>query len=193
MGHAFLDQDFEDVRHVIDTTITSTRDDVVGIFDFGPPVRREGAIVMVQQDDTSRSGVGPFLGVLGVSGLTIAFVTLRGSKRRQGDETRYKRKALATYLRDHLAGADTAIQMVQGLRTAYRSNPEGALFESLYEQFREDRAAVEALLAELGLSGVSQTTGGSCDRHRPSCGGWRHARRSVAVADARGACHRRAR
>ena len=98
---------------------------------------------------------GPILGTLGALGLTIAFVALRRSKRRQGDQDGDKRKALATYLRDHLAGADTAIQIVQGLSDAYRGGPEGALFESLYEQFREDRGVVEGILAELGYTSRS--------------------------------------
>ena len=102
------------------------------------------------QDGTTRSNAGPILGALGAMGLTIAFVALRRSKPRQGDQDRDKRRALATYLRDHLAGADTAIQVVEGLRDAYPGGPEGALFESLYDQFREDRGVVEGILAELG-------------------------------------------
>ena len=107
------------------------------------------------QDGTTRSAAGPILGALGALGLTIAFVALRRSKPRQGDQNRDKRRALATYLRDHLAGADTAIQMVQGLSDAYRGGPEGALFESLYEQFRDDRGVVEGILAELGYTSLS--------------------------------------
>ena len=106
------------------------------------------------QDATTRSEAGPILGALGALGLTIAFVALRRSKPGQGDR-RDKRRAFATYLRDHLAGADTAIQMVQGLSDAYRGVPEGALFESLYEQFREDRGVVEGILAELGYTSRS--------------------------------------
>jgi hypothetical protein len=98
---------------------------------------------------STRSGAGPILGTLGALGLTIAFVALRRSKPRQGDQDLNKRKAFATYLRDHLAGADTAIQVVEGLRDAYPGGPEGALFESLYDQFREDRGVVEGILAEL--------------------------------------------
>ena len=102
------------------------------------------------QDAATRSDVGPILGALGALGLTIAFAALRRSKPRQGDQDRDKRRAFTTYLRDHLAGADTAIQMVRDLGGAYRGVPEGALFASLYEQFREDRGVVEAILAELG-------------------------------------------
>jgi hypothetical protein len=110
---------------------------------------------MVRVQDATRSDVGPILGALGALGLTIAFVALRRSKPRQGDQDRDKRRAFATYLQDHLAGADTAIQMVRGLGGAYRGVPEGALFASLYEQFREDRAVVEAILAELGYTSRS--------------------------------------
>ena len=106
-------------------------------------------------DDTTRSNAGPILGALGALGLTIAFVALRRSKPRQGDQDLNKRKAFATYLRDHLAGADTAIQVVQGLRDAYRGGPEGTLFESLYDEFREDRGVVEGILAELGYTSRS--------------------------------------
>ena len=107
------------------------------------------------QDGSTRSDAGPLLGALGALGLTLAFVARRGSKHRQSDGTGDKRKALATYLRDHLAGADTAIQTVQGLSDAYRGGSEGALFESLREQFREDRGVVEGMLAELGYTSRS--------------------------------------
>ena len=105
---------------------------------------------------TTRSDAGRILGALGALGLTIAFVALRRSKPRQGHQDADKRRAFATYLRDHLAGADTAIQMVQGLSNAYRGGaPDGALFESLHEQFREDRGVVEGILVELGYSSRS--------------------------------------
>ena len=101
----------------------------------------------------AESDAGPILGVLGALGVTIAFVALRRWKPRDQDGD--KRRALATYLRDHLAGADAAIQMVQSLGDAYRGGPESALFESLYEQFREDRGVVEGILAGLGYTSWS--------------------------------------
>jgi hypothetical protein len=104
---------------------------------------------------STRSGAGPILGTLGALGLTIAFVALRRSKRREGDQDGDKRRAVATYLREHLAGADTAIQIVHDLTEACRGGPERALFESLYEQFREDRGVVEGILAELGYTSRS--------------------------------------
>lgn len=107
------------------------------------------------QDLPPRGDNGPVLGVLGVVGLTIALVTLRRSTARHADQDGGKRKALAIYLRDHLAGADAAIRMVQGLGKAYRGSPEGALFEFLYEHFCDDRDAVEGILAELGSTSRS--------------------------------------
>ena len=103
---------------------------------------------------STRSGAGPILSTLGAL-LTIAFVALRRSKRRQGDQDGDKRRALATYLRDHLGGADTAIQIVQGLSDAYQGGPEGTLFASLYERFREDRSIIEGILAALGYTSLS--------------------------------------
>ena len=47
------------------------------------------------------------------------------------------------------------IQTVQGLRDTHGGGPEGALFESLHEQFREDRSVVEGVLAELGYTSRS--------------------------------------
>ena len=106
------------------------------------------------QDGAARSQAGPILGAMGALGL-IAFMALRRSSPRQGAQDEDKQGALATYLRDHLAGADTAIQIVQGLSDAHRGVPEGALFESLYDQFHEDRGVVEGILAELGYTSRS--------------------------------------
>ena len=49
---------------------------------------------MVLQNDTTRNDVGPILGALGALGPTFVFVALRHSKRRKGDQTDDKRKAL---------------------------------------------------------------------------------------------------
>ena len=111
--------------------------------------------MMRLQDDTTRTDSAAFLSLLGAVGVTIALVLLQRSKRRSDDETGDKWKTLATYLRDHLGGADTAIHIVQGLRDAHRESPQGALFASLYEQFCEDRGVVEGILAELGYTSRS--------------------------------------
>jgi hypothetical protein len=104
------------------------------------------------QDGTDN---GPVLGALGAMGLAIAFVALRRSKFCHGNQAENQRSALAAYLRDHLTGADTGIQMVHHLRDAYRGGFEGALFESLHEEFCEERRVIEGILGELGYTSRS--------------------------------------
>jgi hypothetical protein len=108
---------------------------------------------MMFHDDT-RNDVSPVLGALAALGLALALVGVQRSKRRE-ERSVDTWKAFATYLRDHLSGADTAIQTVQGLRNEFRGKSEGALFDSLYEQFREERGVLEGILNELGYSSGS--------------------------------------
>jgi hypothetical protein len=107
------------------------------------------------QNSTAHTDAGLLLGALGALGLTLAYGAYRRSTRGNGDEVRDRRDAFAAYLRDHLAGADAAIHTVEGLSGRYRGGAEGALFESLREQFREDRGVVEGILAELGYTSRS--------------------------------------
>jgi hypothetical protein len=95
------------------------------------------------------------LGALGLVGLTVAALTLGRSRPVQRQLRGDRRSAFAAYLLDHLAGADAAIRVVGRLGEAHRGTPEGALFVSLYEQFRKDRADLEALLDDLPKSRVS--------------------------------------
>jgi hypothetical protein len=97
----------------------------------------------------------PVLGALGLVGLTVAALTLSRSRPVRRQQRGDRRSNFAAYLRDHLTGADAAIHLVGRLREAHRSTPEGAVFASLYEQFREDRADVEALLDDLHESRLS--------------------------------------
>lgn len=96
------------------------------------------------------------VGALGVVGIALAALTLRRSRlnTRQPDPDE-KRAALAAYLRDHLAGADTAIQVVERLKVSHHGTREGVLFASLHQQFQEERAVVRALLTNLGASPLS--------------------------------------
>ena len=91
----------------------------------------------------------PMLGALGIVGLTVAALTLGRSRSGPHQQRVDRQSAFAAYLHDHLTGADAAIQMVRRLRVAHRGTPEGGLFASLYEQFCEDRADVEALVADV--------------------------------------------
>jgi hypothetical protein len=107
------------------------------------------------KDGSARRDADLVLGVLGAAAVTVALVAMRRPARRPTARDSGPPRALATYLRDHLAGADTAIQTVQGLSAACSGEPVGALFESLYQQFCEDRGVVEAMLTELGYTSWS--------------------------------------
>lgn len=96
------------------------------------------------------------LGAVGVVSLTVAALTLRRSRgRTRQPETDDGRAAFETYLREHLAGADAAIQVVERLTHTHKATTEGMLFASLHQQFVEDRDVVTALLADLGASSRS--------------------------------------
>lgn len=101
---------------------------------------------------------GGFASACAVGGLGLVFGALllrrvrSPSRRHESDD---EHGAWADYLRDHLAGADAAIQVVDQLKHTYQGTREGALFGSLHEQFLEDRAVVTALLADLGASRLS--------------------------------------
>jgi hypothetical protein len=94
-------------------------------------------------------------GALAVTGLAIAAVTLQQSRRSGLQTPRDKRQALATYLREHLSGADAALTVVARLEAAFEGRRDGALFASLHQQLLEDRAVVTTLLQELGVSALS--------------------------------------
>jgi hypothetical protein len=79
--------------------------------------------------------------VVGALGLLALGVTAGMVHRSRSDARRQKpgdkRAALAAYLRDHLAGADAAIQVVGHLKDAQQGRPDGTLFASLHEQLQE--------------------------------------------------------
>jgi hypothetical protein len=89
-------------------------------------------------------------------GLVVSAESLRRmSRSRTSPTTDERQSALTAYLRDHLSGADTAYLIVKRLRSTHAGTPEGRLFESLYEQFQEERAVVRGLLARIGASPIS--------------------------------------
>ena len=118
---------------------------------------------------------------LGALGLTIAFVALRRSKPRQGDQDGDKRKALATYLRASLGRRRYGRSKWSGSQVCYRGSPEGNLFGSCTTSFAKTEACRgNPSRARVHLA-VNKTTGGSGDRECPSRRGRRRARRSVVV------------
>jgi hypothetical protein len=102
---------------------------------------------------TRGSGTAPILGALGMVGLAaVALARRRSSPNGRRRPRSDKQAAWIDYLRDHMAGANAAIQVVDRMREAYRGQREGLLFASLYEQFQDDRAVVVELLAALRAS-----------------------------------------
>jgi hypothetical protein len=63
--------------------------------------------------------------------------------------------ALVAYLREHLGGADLAIQIVERLRRTQADRDERQLFAWLYEELEADREVVRTLLHSLGWSSRS--------------------------------------
>ena len=114
---------------------------------------------MAQTARSQPDGVTIAAGVLGaavVVGLGVAVATLgRERAARDRSEPADKRAALAAYLREHLAGSDAAIQVVEHLRLTHAGKHEGRLFAALFDEFREEREVVRILLAHLGVSPVS--------------------------------------
>ena len=108
----------------------------------------------VSEDVTTRGRVrADVVGALGVVALGLAAGMVHRSRsdahrRKPGD----KRAALGVYLRDHLAGADAAIQVVGHLKDAQQGGSDGTLFGWLHEQLQRDRDVVIALLTDLRVS-----------------------------------------
>jgi hypothetical protein len=94
------------------------------------------------------------LGLGVAAGLVLGLRTVRTRRRRQGrSRAQDPHTALATYLREHLSGADAAIRVVDRLR---QTQPEDRLlFEWLHDELQADRQVVQALLSNLGASTVS--------------------------------------
>lgn len=98
------------------------------------------------------------VGVLSVVAVGLAAGMVQRSRsdtrrRKPGD----KRAALGAYLRDHLAGADAAIQVVGHLKDTQQGGSEGTPFDWLHEQFQRDRDVVIGLLTDLRVSPRSVT------------------------------------
>jgi hypothetical protein len=84
-------------------------------------------------------------------GMTVVAATYVATMRNRSPATD-KRRALITYLREHLSGADFAIIVVDRLRYTHAGTREGGLFARLSAEFKGDRDVVRALLGQLGAS-----------------------------------------
>jgi hypothetical protein len=88
------------------------------------------------------------------AGLVLGATSARRARRRRDGkaEARDRRDALVTYLREHLSGSDSALEVVERLRRSHAGTSEGQLFGSLFEEFQRERDIVRAMLRELGAS-----------------------------------------
>ena len=96
-----------------------------------------------------RSDRPHILRLVTVFGLASAVVAIT---RRGDQEETISNSALLTYLHDHLSGADAAIQVVEHLGRTRQGTQEGALFASLADAFRADRAVLYRMVISLGHS-----------------------------------------
>ncbi len=104
----------------------------------------------------SESFTAGMLGAAVVVGLGVAAVSYNRQRSPSVRPWRgNKRASLVAYLREHLAGSDSAIQVVGRLRLVHAGTQEGRLFASLYDDFREEREVVRALLAQAGAAPLS--------------------------------------
>jgi hypothetical protein len=95
------------------------------------------------------------LGAAVVVGLGMAALSYNRQRPAARPGRGNKRAALVAYLREHLTGSDAAIRIVGHLRLVHAGTQEGRLFASLYDEFREEREVVRALLAQAGAAPMS--------------------------------------
>lgn len=111
--------------------------------------------------EASRIGPPPpdplFLPLAAVGVAAVATVLTAYAKRSSRPESvaDRKRDALVAYLRDHLSGSDTALQVVRRLASTHGSGRDGSVFWQLVDEFQDERATVRALLDRLGASASS--------------------------------------
>jgi hypothetical protein len=113
---------------------------------------------MVESTPLVRSDGNLAVGVFGAAmlvGLGVAAVAYGLDRSAHRDQGTAGRRALAAYLREHLAGADAAIKVVEHLRLTHAGSQEGRLFASLFDEFREEREVVRLLLEQVGASPLS--------------------------------------
>lgn len=109
--------------------------------------------IVVESRDRGTLGV-EVLGAAAVVGIGLAAVVWQQRRRRRSVADDH-RVALVRYLRHHLIGASAAIRVVDRLRLTHAGTREGRLFASLYDDFREEREVLRALIGSLGGSAVA--------------------------------------
>jgi hypothetical protein len=59
---------------------------------------------------------------------------------------------LATYLHDHLAGANFAVELLENLRQRHPEHKTGVFAAAILSEVQQDRAVLEALVQKVGTS-----------------------------------------
>ena len=98
----------------------------------------------------SRNGLSSAVGALAIVGAAVALQQARHRRHHQRPTGGDQHAALAAYLREHLSGADVAIQTVERLRST--ETEDGRLFSALFHDFQKEREAVRRLLKRIGAS-----------------------------------------
>src|SRR5581483_8433130 len=68
-------------------------------------------------------------------------------------------KELATYLSDHLAGANAAVELLEHLTESHRGTPIGRFFEELHADVTSDRDVLGKLLQRFSKESALKKTG----------------------------------
>jgi hypothetical protein len=92
------------------------------------------------------------LAAVGVAAIATVLTAYAKRSSRSVNAAELKRDALVSYLRDHLSGSDTALQIVRRLVTTQGSGRDGSLFWQLADEIKQERATVRALIERLGAS-----------------------------------------
>jgi hypothetical protein len=96
-------------------------------------------------------GFAPFAAAGGVA-VAVALATYLTRSTTRASAGAGKRESLITYLREHLSGAEAAIQVVRRLASTHQGTQDGQLFRQLADEFDQDRGTLRSLLMQLGTS-----------------------------------------
>ena len=123
----------------------------------GTPGAEAAATAQALHDATTRRSARATAAVAGLAmaGVAIAATLVRHARPHPGAGGAGEHHALASYLRDHLAGADTAIEVVAKLSDEHHGTAEGTLSASLHGRFQAERDVVTRVLDDLQATPVS--------------------------------------
>ena len=95
------------------------------------------------------------LALLGAAVVAAGLTTYLARPARRFDAATRRRRALITYLLEHLSASEIALRMLRRLATSQRAAGDRAIYRRLAEELEGDRSVVRTLLGRLGSSGRS--------------------------------------